>query len=244
MVKELYRIKDSTGEIIITQSGDKRIMTFGSDLEQSSILMEWPYHLTHEYTQVMLLGLLFTEVKHATLLGLGGGGLLHCLHYFFPEINIQAVEFRQAVIDIAYKWFELPRESNINVYCSDAYKYLKNISPGKTDLIFSDLYETVGMSEIQAQQKFIKAAHKALSESGWLIINFHQLPDKNSTIFKQTQTLFSEVYVCDIFSGNWVVFCGKSSLEFDQSKIADDAWKLGKNIDMPMAYYYKQLRHF
>ena len=79
MGKELYRTEDSDGLIVVTQRGNKRLLSFGSRLEQSSVLMDKPYYLIHEYTQIMLLGLLFVDARHITLLGLGGGGLAHCL---------------------------------------------------------------------------------------------------------------------------------------------------------------------
>ena len=102
MGKELYRIEDDEGSIVVTQRGNKRLLSFGSRFEQSSVLMGKPWYLIHEYTQIMLLGLLFVDARRITLLGLGGGGLVHCLSHYFSQSTIQVVEIRQAVIDIAY----------------------------------------------------------------------------------------------------------------------------------------------
>ena len=79
MGKEIFRTEDDIGVIVVFQRANKRILSFDYSLEQSCVYMEKPYYLAHEYTQAMLLGLLFVDAKHVTLLGLGGGGLVHCL---------------------------------------------------------------------------------------------------------------------------------------------------------------------
>ena len=87
MGKELYRTEDADGSIIVTQRGNKRLLSFGSKLEQSSVLMGNPHYLIHEYTQIMLLGLIFADTRHITVLGLGGGGLAHSLSHFLSAVN-------------------------------------------------------------------------------------------------------------------------------------------------------------
>lgn len=242
MGKELYREEDGLGTIVVSQQGDKRVLSFDAGLEQSSVLMSKRYYLSHEYTQIMLLGLLFTEPKHISLLGLGGGGLAHCLSYYYPQVTIQVVEIRQAVIDIAYQWFELPQQSGLRVSCVNALKYMRDAEAGATDLILSDLYESTVMSEIQAHQSFIASCHKALSKQGWIVFNFHDLPAEDSPVMKTIDDLFSEVYVCDVFKGNWVMFCGKNTCEYTDSELSARAKGLVKKVEMPLMYYFKQLR--
>jgi len=240
--KELYRIEDAQGVIVVTQRGEKRVLSFDAGLEQSSVLMNKPYYLSHEYTQIMLLGLIFSEPKHLTLLGLGGGGLAHCLGHYYPQVEIQVVEIRQAVIDIAYEWFELPRVPNLQVSCVNALKYMRQAEAGSTDLILSDLYESTVMSEVQAHQSFIESCYRALSDQGWIVFNFHNLPADDSLVMKTLTDLFSDIYICDVFKGNWVMFCGKNNCEFDKSELNSRAKDLVNKVEMPLMYYFKQLR--
>lgn len=242
MGKELYRIEDGIGGIIVSQRGDKRVLSFDAGLEQSRLLMNKPYYLSHEYTQIMLLGLLFVEARHMTILGLGGGGLAHCLSYYYPQATIQAVEMRQAVIDIAYEWFDLPRTPQLQVSCSNALMYMRNAEAGSTDLILSDLYEAKVMSEVQTHLSFVESCYKALSDQGWIVFNFHDLPEKDSAIMQKISSLFAEVYVCDVYKGNWVMFCGKAESVFVKSELAERAKNLAKKVEMPLMYYFKQLR--
>ncbi len=242
MSKELYRTEDKYGPVIVLERGDKRVLSFGSDFQQTCVDTVKPWYLVHEYTQIMLLGLVFGKAKNIVLLGLGGGGLVHCLNYFYPQMKLDVVEIRQAVIDVAYEWFDLPRTKNINLHCEDANDYIKQAKACHADIIFSDLYEAYGMSDVQVQAEFISSCVQALNETGWLIINFHSLPDKKSAMMKQLSDNFSDIFYCDIFKGNWVVFCGKTHSCFNAQEISGRVVDLGNYINAPMKYFFKKIK--
>lgn len=239
MGRELYRSEDEWGPIIVTQRGNKRILNFASRLEQSSVILERPEYLTHEYTQVMLLSLLFVEAEHITLLGLGGGSLVHCLAHFYPRLPLQIVELRQRVIDVAVEWFELPQSEQIQIECINAADYIENADDQASSLILSDLYEAEGMSEEQAKLSYINNCFRHLADNGVLVLNFHQLPDVDDPLIQQLALLFAELWVCDVFSGNHVLFCLKQNGEKD---LAAGAKQLAKKLQMPLVYYARQLR--
>ncbi len=245
MGKELYRTTDSDGTIVVTQRGNKRLLSFGSKLEQSSVLMAKPYYLIHEYTQIMLLGLIFVDGREVTLLGLGGGALAHCLIHYFPQSTIQVVEIRQAVIDIAYDWFDLPRVDNLQVVNDDALHYLSKLQQSSCDIIFSDLYEADSMSACQALQEFIVASYQALSQSGCLVLNFHRKPYRGSLLMDTIESFFDEVIVFD--SGelqgerNSIMFCCKSHFALHQPEVNARAEALTKLVKMPLMMYYRKL---
>jgi len=245
MGKELYRTEDDEGSIIVTQRGNKRLLNFGSKLEQSSVLMAKPYYLIHEYTQIMLLGLVFVEARHITLLGLGGGGLVHCMSHYYPQSTIRVVEIRQAVIDIAYDWFGLPRLDNLLVVKDDAMNYVSKLAQGSTDIIFSDLYEAEGMAACQQQQEFIIACYQALRESACLVLNFHDKPHRGSLLMDTIESFFSDiiVYDSDESSGkrNSIMFCCKNRIALHESEVNWRAVCLTKRVKMPLMHYYRHL---
>lgn len=242
MGRELFRCEDEMGLILVTQRGSKRVLSFGTGLEQSSVLIERPACLTHEYTQIMLLGLLFTEARHITLLGLGGGGLVHCLSHFYPQCQLQVVELRQKVIAVARDWFELPQTDNIAIHCGDAARYIAQTADASSDLILSDLYEADGMSEVQASLFYIRNCARHLTDNGVMVLNFHQLPAPESELMQAIRAQFAEVFVCDVFSGNYVMFCLKMSLQDSLSAMLPEARALARQLEMPLLYYFRQLR--
>ena len=244
-------MEDGEGAIVVCQRGNKRLLSFGSTLEQSSVLMSMPHYLIHQYTQTMLLGLLFadgnTGARRMTLLGLGGGALAHCLSHYFPESTIAVVEMRQAVIDIAYDWFDLPRRDNLHVIHDDALHYLSSLEQGTTDIIFSDLYGAEGMAACQTQQAFINACFRTLSEHGCLVLNFHQKPDEDSALMTAIAALFSEIIMHDADalpgqSPNAIMFCCKQAVALHTPDLDWHAELLAKQMKMPLMQYYRQLR--
>lgn len=234
-------MQDKYGEVVVIDAADKRILNFSSTLQQSAIYIDKPWSLLHEYTQTMLLGFAFVDARSTLILGLGGGGLVSCLSYYFPQINIDAVEIRQSVIDVAYEWFSLPCNENVKIICDDASDYIQRLQVSSIDIIFSDLYEAQGMSEMQRQREFITDCYNALNVDGCLAINYHELAD-DSDVITHIITLFSEVFVCDVFKGNWVLFCIKSDAHTDDKVLKLKASGLEKKVDLPMKYYCKQLR--
>ncbi len=241
MGQELYRTDDEYGPIIVYRRGERHIMSFGSVLEQSSVIMSRPWHLVHEYTQIMLLGLVFSEPRHITVLGLGGGGLAHCLQQYYPDSRKTFVELRQAVIDTARAWFELPEAKALKIICADAFSYMQKQKVASTELIMSDLYEAEGMSATQAQVDFIQHCARALTDDGWLVLNFHTLPEETSALMQSLCEHFSELYVCDVYSGNRVMFCGKQA-PGEPAELKENARQLGKQTGMSLLYYYQQMR--
>lgn len=244
MGKEIYRVEDDLGVIIVSQRGDRRILSFDSILEQSFISMIKPHQLMHEYTQAMLLGLLFNQPSHATILGLGGGSLAHCLYYHFPRMEIAVVELRQSVIDVAYEYFRLPKSPRVIVVQDDASHYLASADESSTDIIFSDLYKADGMDPLQSQQDFIKQCYRALSDDGWLVLNYHVLPEQESAVMQSICSLFVEVYVCETPIGNRILYCGKRSMMINRSELSKRAYELGKLVNNSLSDYFKRLRRF
>lgn len=244
MGKEIYRVEDDLGLIIVSQRGDRRVLSFGSVLEQSHVSMIKPQQLMHEYTQAMLLGLLFNKPSHATILGLGGGSLAHCLYYHFPRMLIEVVELRQAVIDVAYEYFQLPKSPRVIVTQNDASEFLITANSGSTDIIFSDLYKADGMDPVQSQQDFIKQCHRVLSDEGWLVLNYHAMPEQDSPVIQGICSLFTEVFICQTPSGNRILFCGKSSMMINRSELSKRAYELGKQVNNSLGEYFKHLRRF
>jgi spermidine synthase len=181
-----------------------------------------------------------------TLLGLGGGALAHCLSHHFPQATIEVVEVRQAVIDIAYDWFDLPRRHRLRVINADAFAYLSNLEQGSTDIIFSDLYVAEGMAACQEQQDFITTCFNALSEQGCLVINFHLKPNAGSALMESIEGLFSEIIVHDSEalpggSRNSIMFCCKRAVALHQPELNRDAELLTKRVKLPLMQYYRDL---
>lgn len=109
-IQTLHHSEDEFGTITVLDDGECRILAFAPNDEQSRCLKATPHVLQYEYTQAMLLVLLFCQPKRVLILGLGGGSLVTALHRHIPGIHITAVELH-TVIDIAHRFFQMPRSN-------------------------------------------------------------------------------------------------------------------------------------
>lgn len=244
MGKEIHRAVDEWGAVVVYENFGERFLSFDSFFEQSCASMTTPFLPVHEYAQAMLVALVFGEPKHVTLLGLGGGTLATCIHHYFDDVTIHAVELRHIVIEAAFDYFYLPKSPRLTVTHNDVQYFIKSAEAGSTDLIFSDLYNAHDMSPLQLQQTFIEQCYDLLSVDGWLVINFHHAPKIESPLVKQIQAIFSIVYVCSISSGNWILFCGKSTRIPKRNLLQDKCKKLEKIMNKPLTRFFNRLARF
>lgn len=167
----VYRTTDADGEIHVYEDRRFRYLTFGNAVEQSCFDPVNPAQLQHVYTQAMMLALLLhPEPRDVVLLGLGGGSLARAMRAADRRLRILGVERRAAVIDVAKRYFDLPKGARFGVICAEADVFLEGDSGGR-DLILADLYLAEGMHPRQLATDFLALCRARLSESGVLVVN-------------------------------------------------------------------------
>lgn len=237
----IYRTNDQWGDIMVIDRTSCRVLAFDPVYDQSSINLIKPYVPVHEYTRIMLLVLAFSNPHHVTVLGLGGGCLLHSLHYLLPQCTLTCIELREKVYEIALNFFLLPIKSNINVMISDAKLAIRRCKDQSTQIIFADMYESYGMNPFQVQKKFIQHCQRVLDDTGWLVVNYHQLPELDSTFIQCLQRHFAEIFVCPAHSGNYILFACKSSVGAI-NKHQPSLLELEKKLNIKLLPLFKRIR--
>ncbi len=242
--QRLHRRRDGFGWVEVWQDGDLRYLSFDGETAQSGMNVREPTRLLYDYTRAMALALLFVrQPRAALLLGLGAGSLASALHPGFDTLRIHAVELRPLVIDIATEWFFLPVDRRLTPHVGDAGEYLFH-SPESSDVIFVDLYQPQGMDEQQAQTRFLAACRGALHPAGILVINYWQASNLTSLALNQS---LGEVFGRDFLSltvqgGNCIVLAFDGGLpEVSQSRMIDDARRLGRRLDVPLTRLARDL---
>ena len=162
---------DEHGPIYIYQTRTSRILSFDGKIYQSCMKLNDINGLALDYTQAMMTGLFFIPiVKTATIMGLGAGSMAKNLLSSFSELNVHAVEYREAVAKTAKKYFYLPETDRLLIHIDDAVNYMKNTDI-KSDIIFSDLYNSEGMDPNQVQSSYLRDCKNALNKQGVLVLN-------------------------------------------------------------------------
>lgn len=194
---------------MVIDDGDRRILNFDSIFEQSCMQLSYPYKLAHEYTQLMLLVLAFTEPKQITLFGLGGGSLLRTLHHLLPDCCFSVVELRQIVVDAARHYFSLPEDHRVDVSVNDALQEIAQLENASSDIIFSDIYDAYQMVPEQLQMPFLTQCSRILSPQGWLVLNLHSIPEDRMAFFAGLRGLFPTI-ILGTLAENIVLFLSKT----------------------------------
>lgn len=214
----IRQAQDSYGDIKVFEQAGVRVLCFEDQIEQSASLSARPELLLFEYTQVMLLSLLFVQPDRILQLGLGAGSLVTALYHACPTSELTAVELRERVIDLAYSCFRLPRSPRLRVHCKDAGSFISE-STGPYELIFSDLYTGQGMAPLQLQADFLAACAARLAPGGLLVIN-SWLEDGLSQLWhERLGSFFPDLRMCPTGDGNCVIFAATRPLPKDLSRL-------------------------
>lgn len=237
----LHDSSDELGPIRIFDDGQYRILSFADGDEQSRIRLATPHILQHEYTQAMMLTLLFCEPKRVCVLGLGGGTLLNALHHAIPAIHITAVELRQEVMDAAEMYFKIPKGKRINLEVANAMDYITVGLSKKVDILMTDLYNTQGMDRAVLRDSFIENCAKNIKEDGWLALNCWVDHKNNHALTELLKVHFNDVRALDTGSGNWVVIAGKRKNNANAKELKATAQKFSLLLGIPLNRWLSRL---
>ena len=226
----LYTCDDEYGNIKVLDDGQYRILSFTDGDEQSRQKIATPDILQHEYTQAMMLVLLFKQPKRITILGLGGGCLVTTLHKHVAGLQINAIELRPQVIDIAERFFRLPKSKKITIVEQDANHYLAKNEHKKVDVLFTDIYNTKGMDGSVLRQTFIDKCADNIKDDGWLVINCWSEHTFHPELIEALQHHFIDIRAVNTGCGNWVVLAGKRYNDGSGNQLKAQAQKLSNDL--------------
>jgi len=235
---------DEHGPIYIYETRTARILSFDGKIYQSCMKLRDVNGLDLDYTQAMMAGLFFIPiVKTATIMGLGAGSMAKNLLSSFSELNVHAIEYREAVVKTAKKYFHLPDTDRLFIHIDDAANYIKNTDI-KSDIIFSDLYNSEGMVPKQVQSSYLRACKKALNKHGVLVINVWNTALKSGEELDELLALEfkNRLLSFKVKSGNTIVLAFKDDIPSIKRKelLTKGKW-LQEEMNIPMERYAKLL---
>jgi len=194
--KTLFKINDGFGDLLVKEYGLLRNLYFGDYKKQSSLFLPEPSVIVLNYAQAMMTALFFCQQPRKVLMvGLGGGTLLHFIHKFFPDCQIDVVEIRSTVIDVAKRFFKVSDvDQMINVYHCDAKNLVaqKINHREKYDLVLVDAFDQWGPAEIYSSRDFVSNCRELTHDQGLCSFNlWNRKEDDFPGTLKQFNKLFS-----------------------------------------------------
>ena len=235
---------DEHGPIYVYQTKNSLVLSFDGKIYQSSMKLNDINGLHLGYTQAMMAGLFFIPtVKTATIMGLGAGSMAKNLLSSFAEVNVHAIEYREEVAKTAKKHFHLPDTDRLTIHIDDAVNHMKHTGI-KSDIIFSDLYNSEGMEPKQVQSSYLRDCKNALNEDGVLVLNiWHTTLQSQEELDELLALEFENRLLCfEVESGNTIMLAFKNDIPSMKSKELLTRGKLlQEEMNIPMERYAKLL---
>ena len=233
-------ITDEHGPIYVYQTRTSRILSFDGKIYQSSMKLNDVNGLTLDYTQAMMAGLFFIPtIKTATIVGLGAGSMVKKLLSSFYELNVHAIEYRETVVKAAKKYFYLPDTDRLLIHIDDAVNHMKNTEV-KSDIIFSDLYNSEGMEPKQVQESYLRDCKNALSKHGVLVLNIWNTALKSQEEIDEILVLEfkNRLLRFKVDSGNTIVLAFKNDIpSINRKDLLTKGKLLQEKMNIPMERY-------
>jgi spermidine synthase len=168
---KIVATKDSQyHRIAVVDDDTSRYLRFDSSF-QSGMFLNDPYRTRFIYSDYLQLPFAYrAQTKRMLYIGLGGGSAPKRTWRDFPGVRIDIVELDPEVVDMAYKYFELPRDPRLAVEVEDGRRYVSG-HEGPWDVIVIDAFYSDAIPFHLATQEFLELARSRLTTGGLVVTN-------------------------------------------------------------------------
>ncbi|HWO02630.1 MAG TPA: fused MFS/spermidine synthase [Blastocatellia bacterium] len=193
----------------VVRSGGRLLLLLNDERSAHTIRDEsggWTGH----YYDYFALGPLLVPARRLLVLGMGAGGSIASTRASAPDIEIDAVEIDQKVVEAGVRLFGLQPDQNLlRVHAADARPWLAQ-DRGHYEVIHIDLYQGGPYIPFYlVTVEFFQMVRAHMSDDGLLMMNVFDMSDNRELLFSSAATLrpiFPTVMVHSVGSGNHLLF--------------------------------------
>ncbi len=110
-------------------------------------------------------------VNSILLLGMGGGSIIKSLREKYKcNAPVVAVEIDPIVIDIAHNEFDIGKEKDLEIHCTDAWNFVEKCD-SQFDLIIIDIFIDLVVPEKFYKPEFWEMIEKIVTQNGFVLFN-------------------------------------------------------------------------
>ncbi len=178
----------------VTDDGRTRFLRFDNSY-QSGMIITRPFATAFEYTDLFhLLKAYNPDARDVLFIGLGGGSSPKRLWRDFPDLRLQGVELDPVVRDVAYRFFELPRDPRLRVAVDDGRRYL-NRNGRRWDAILIDAFFSDAIPFHLFTQEFLELARSRLAPGGVIVTNtIGSIAGEQSRLFRSIYRTYRSAF--------------------------------------------------
>ncbi len=169
-VRVLLREDTQYHRIVVTEDASERRLLFDKSI-QSAMPLDDPFRSDYPYPNYLNLALaLKPDAQRVLALGLGGGTVQKRMWRDYPQMQIDTVEIDPVVVEVAEKYFELPRDERLAVYVQDGRRFVQTTEE-LYDIIIVDTYYADAIPFHLTTQEFFQEAKARLKPGGVIAYN-------------------------------------------------------------------------
>ncbi|MBS3908977.1 MAG: fused MFS/spermidine synthase [Actinobacteria bacterium] len=183
-------------DIFVGDQGDIRYLIFTEKLLQSGMLKTYPNEHLFSYTRLIdeASAHFKPDAGDFLLIGLGGGSIPKALLAGRENITVDSIEIDQAVIDVAYDYFDMPKNDNFRTIAMDGRMFLQ-ATEKQYDVIMLDAYNSLFIPYHLTTNEFFEELAAALKPDGIAVLNIISNPDgEYSRFFKSLLKTVNETF--------------------------------------------------
>ncbi len=156
--------------LTVVEDDDTRYLRFDNSI-QSAMYLDDPYRTRFRYTDFFHLGLAYNpDARDVLHIGLGAGSSQKRMFREFPRLRLTTLEIDPAVVDVAHRWFSLPRDPRLEIEVGDGRRFLAD-EDAKWDVIVIDAFFADAVPAHLVTQEFLELVRSRLAPGGVVVTN-------------------------------------------------------------------------
>ena len=156
--------------LAVVDDDDTRYLRFDNSL-QSAMYLGDPYRTRYRYTDFFHLGVAYNpDARNVLFVGLGAGSSEKRLWRDFPRLQIEAVELDPVVVDVAYRYFDVPRDPRLRIRVGDGRRFLAG-DERRWDVIVIDAFFADAIPAHLVTREFLELVRTRLAPGGVVVTN-------------------------------------------------------------------------
>ena len=156
--------------LAVVDDEETRFLRFDNSL-QSAMYLGDPFRTRYRYTDFFHLGVAYNpDARNVLFVGLGAGSSEKRLWRDFPRLQIEAVELDPVVVDVAYRYFDVPRDPRLRIRVGDGRRVLA-ADERRWDVIVIDAFFADAIPAHLVTREFLELVRSRLAPGGVVVTN-------------------------------------------------------------------------
>ena len=189
-----FRKNSAYHAIAVVEDDESRYLRFDSSFQSAMQLAE-PFVSPFAYLDYLSLAMAYRpSAENMLVVGLGGGSAPKRFWRDFPELEVHAVELDPEVVNVAYRWFGLPRDERLGVTVEDGRRFLQ-VNERRWDVIVLDAYYSDSLPFHLTTREFLELARERLNPGGVVVANIiGSVSGPGSRLFRAFYRTYRQVF--------------------------------------------------